>query len=268
MSLKFTHAIVTRISDSLCGSEEFDIQLAKRQHEAYVSLLREIGLDVIELPPDDSLPDSVFVENTAVICNGVALIAKSRNPIRQREADSMKIILKKELDIPIVEMPYPNAVLDGGDVLFTGREFFVGLSERTNEEGARSVATTFPEYPCTPIKITGNKPLKYYITLAGPDVLAVTTSDCSQQILKRMEREASFTYQTLTLPEEQAANMLYINGYLIHRSPGEIPLSHKIIKEKVDIPSRNIDISEFSKFSSGLTSCCLLLRRWKSIRSL
>ncbi|XP_055911378.1 N(G),N(G)-dimethylarginine dimethylaminohydrolase 1 [Eupeodes corollae] len=268
MSLKFTHAIVTRLSESLCGAGDFDVQLAKKQHEAYVSLLREIGLDVIELPPDDSLPESVFVENTAVICNGVALIAKSKNPIRQREADSMKIILKKELDIPVVEMPYPNAVLDGGDVLFTGREFFVGLSERTNEEGARAVATTFPEYPCTPIKISGHKPLKYYVTLAGPDVLAVTTSESSQQILKRMEREASFAYQTLTLPEEHAANMLYINGTLIHRSPGEISQSHKIIKEKVDIPSRNIDISEFSKFSSGLTSCCLLLRRWKSIRSL
>ena len=61
------------------------MEKAKKQHEAYCALLREIGLDVIELPPDESLPDGVFVENTAVICNGVALIGKSPNNIRQKE---------------------------------------------------------------------------------------------------------------------------------------------------------------------------------------
>lgn len=126
--------------------------------------------------------------------------------------------------------------------------------------------------------------------MAGPDVLCVSTSATCQEIVKRMEREASFTYQKLTLPEESAANMLYINGTIVHRSPAEIPEAYKVfpsllyscytltaffdffylqtLKEKIDIPTRNINISEFSQFSSGLTSACLLLRRWKSIRSI
>ncbi|KAM7347935.1 N(G),N(G)-dimethylarginine dimethylaminohydrolase 1 [Cochliomyia hominivorax] len=268
MTLKYSHAIVARISDSLKSKKDFNLELAKEQHKQYCSLLREIGLDVIELPPDDELPESVFVETSAVICNGVALIAKSDNPIRQKEANSMAIILKKELDIPVEVIENPNAQLDGGDVLFTGREFFVGISEYTNEDGARAVAMTFPEYPVTPIKVSGPKCLKYYVTMAGPDVLCVSNSKICNEIVKRMEREASFKYQKITLPEEKATNMLYINGTLVHRSPLEIPESHKIIKDKIDIPTRNINISEFSQFSLGLTSSCLLLRRWKSIRSI
>lgn len=109
-----------RISDALLENGQFDVQLAKQQHEEYCTLLRSIGLDVIELPPDDELPEGVFVENSAVICNGVALIGRSENPKRRREAESMAIILKKELDIPIIEIEDQHAQLDGGDVLFTG----------------------------------------------------------------------------------------------------------------------------------------------------
>ncbi|EDW32738.1 GL18337 [Drosophila persimilis] len=228
MSPKYTHAIVARISEALLESGPFDLKLAKRQHEQYCTLLRDIGLDVIELPPDDMLPEGVFVENCAVICNGVALICRSNNPKRRREA----------------------------------------VSGSTNEEGVRAVAMAYPEYPVTPIRVNGSKRLKYYVTMAGPDVLCVSKSAPCQEIVKRMEREASFTYQKLTLPEETAANMLYINGTIVHRSPTEIPDAYKTLKEKIDIPTRNINISEFSQYSSGLTSSCLLLRRWKSIRSI
>lgn len=70
--------------------------------------------------------------------------------------DTIRPILIKELDLPIVEISNKNAKLDGGDVLFTGKEFFVGLSQYTNEEGARAVAAAFPEYPCVPIKVSFN----------------------------------------------------------------------------------------------------------------
>jgi len=64
--------------------------------------------------------------------------------------------------------------------------------------------------------------------MAGPDVLAVSTSATCQDIVKRMERVGSFTYQKLTLPDEKAANMLYINGTIVHRSPTEIPEAYKV----------------------------------------
>lgn len=70
------------------------------------------------------------------------------------QVGNIRAVFKKELDIPIVEIADANAKLDGGDVLFTGKEFFVGLSQWTNEAGAKAVAAAFPEYPCVPIKVS------------------------------------------------------------------------------------------------------------------
>lgn len=77
-------------------------------------------------------------------------------------------------------------------------------------------------------QVTEHRHLKYYITMAGPDLLCVSGSHDSQEILKRIEREATFTYQTLTLSEETAANVIYINGTLVHRSTEEIPESCRV----------------------------------------
>jgi hypothetical protein len=85
-SLKYTHAVVCRVPASLKGlAEGLDHDELKREHESYVRLLRDIGLDVIELPPDEALPQCVFVEDTAVVCNGIALITRPGNPSRLKE---------------------------------------------------------------------------------------------------------------------------------------------------------------------------------------
>ena len=104
--------------------------------------------------------------------------------------------------------------------------------------------------------------------MAGEDLLCVSNSSHSQEILKRIEREATFTYQTLTLTEENAANVLSINGTLVHRSIDEIPISYQILSEKVDMPRQVLNMTELGKYSSGLTSCCILVKRSRYIRNL
>jgi hypothetical protein len=84
-AFRYTHAVVCRIPLSLRTRGEIELDEAKRQHEAYVRLLRELGLDVIELPPDEALPECVFVEDTAVVCNGTALITRPGAPHRAKE---------------------------------------------------------------------------------------------------------------------------------------------------------------------------------------
>lgn len=84
--------------------------------------MREQKLDVIELAPDETLPECVYIEDTAVIVDGIALITRPGEPHRRQEVDSVRAVLKKELDIPIVEIADQNARLDGGDVLFTGED--------------------------------------------------------------------------------------------------------------------------------------------------
>lgn len=116
--------------------------------------------------------------------------------------------------------------------------------------------------------MTEKRHLKYFVSMAGPDLLCVSTSPHSQGILKRIEREATFSYQTLTLSEENASNVLYINGFVVHRSIQEIPVSFRVISEKIDIPRKVLNFSELGKYSSGLTSCCILIRRTRYIRNL
>ncbi|KAJ8937803.1 hypothetical protein NQ314_011709, partial [Rhamnusium bicolor] len=165
------------------------------------------------------------------------------------------------------------------------REFFVGISQWTNEGGARAVAVAFPEYPCTPIKVKPEtlvlgdlskglvkvpepKHLKSYVTMGGPDVLCVGAGKEAQEVLKRMEREATVSYQTLTLPEDEAANVLYLNGTLVHRSIEEIPQSFKVFGDKIDYPRRSVNFSQLAQASCGLTSSCILVRRTRHIRNL
>lgn len=78
------------------------------------------------------------------------------------------------------------------------------------------------------LQVAEKKKLKYFVTMGGPDLLCVGSGKEAQDILKRMEREATFSYQTLTLPEDTAANVLYLNGTLVHRSLEDIPRSYKV----------------------------------------
>ena len=84
----------------------------------------------------------------------------------------------------MVEINDPLATLDASDVLFTGREFFVGLSKRTNIIGAKALAAAFPDIPVASIKLKRGAHLKAYVSMAGPDILAFGKSETAQEILK------------------------------------------------------------------------------------
>lgn len=264
--LKYTHAVVCRIPTSLETKSKINIEEARKQHEAFVKLLRELYLDVIELPADESLPECGFVEDTAIVCNGIALMTKPDSAVRQKEVEIIKHVLKKEIGLTVMDIDVPNAKLHGGDVLFTGREFFIGLSTSTNEAGAMAVAEAFPEFPCTIVKVPDGTRLKHHITLAGPDLLSVGSGDAAREVLHRVQREASFQeYMKITVPEDCAANVLYINGTIVHRSETEAPHSYQLFCDKIDYHRRSLSVSELSAASCGLTSCCLLVRKTRHI---
>ena len=112
--------------------EPINIARAKTQHENYVEQLRVlIPGRIVQIPPNDNFPDQVYVEDPAVVYDGIALLTKMKAKTRAGEKAMMKQALE-EVGLPIFEMKDPEATLDGGDVLFTGREFLVGISSRTN----------------------------------------------------------------------------------------------------------------------------------------
>ncbi|XP_035293609.1 N(G),N(G)-dimethylarginine dimethylaminohydrolase 1 isoform X1 [Cricetulus griseus] len=143
----------------------------------------------------------------------------------------MKEALEK-LQLNIVEMKDENATLDGGDVLFTGREFFVGLSKRTNQRGAEILADTFKDYAVSTVPVADTLHLKSFCSMAGPNLIAIGSSEPAQKALKIMQQMSDHRYDKLTVPDDMAANCIYLNipnkGHvLLHRTPEEYPESAK-----------------------------------------
>lgn len=119
-----------------------EIDLARRQHSKYVEAVRRIvDGNLVLVNPEEQYPDIVFVEEPAVIVDGVAVLTQMKPRSRAGEIHPMRKALEKHSEQlrvkSIRQMKKPGAYLDGGDVLFTGREFLVGLTERTNAVSIR-----------------------------------------------------------------------------------------------------------------------------------
>uniref|UniRef100_A0A8D0UE48 Dimethylarginine dimethylaminohydrolase 1 n=1 Tax=Sus scrofa TaxID=9823 RepID=A0A8D0UE48_PIG len=159
-------------------------------------------------------------------------IEHSSESLDFQQVDMMKEALEK-LQLNIVEMQDENATLDGGDVLFTGREFFVGLSKRTNQRGAEILADTFKDYAVSTVPVADSLHLKSFCSMAGPNLIAIGSSDSAQKALKIMQQMSDHRYDKLTVPDDTAANCVYLNipgkGHvLLHRTPEEYPESAKV----------------------------------------
>ncbi|XP_069088370.1 N(G),N(G)-dimethylarginine dimethylaminohydrolase 1 [Pleurodeles waltl] len=268
-----THAVVRAIPESLCQEalrtekgEEVDISAAKREHDLYVGVLKnKLGLQVIYLPADESLPDCPFVEDVAVLCGETALITRPGAPSRRKEVEEMKKALQT-LNINMVEMTDENATLDGGDVLFTGKEFFVGLSKRTNQRGAEILADTFKDYAVSTVPVHDYLHLKSFCSMAGPNLIAIGSSEAAQKALKTMQQMSDHRYDKLTIPDDHAANCIYLNipnkGHvLLHRSPEEFPESVKIFEKLKDYMLIPVASTELDKVDGLLTCCSVLINK-------
>lgn len=258
---RYSHAIVCRVPDSFArisgAHAPIDVQRARDEHLNYVTTLRECGVDVFEMSADNDLPDCPFVEDTCVIIGSTALLLRPGHPSRRKNVSAMKQLLQSEFPkLRLMEVTDQHANVEGSDILFTGLEIFVGISNKTNEAGALAVASAFPDFAVTPIKTGKAFHLKQAISVAGPQILAVGASDDSQAILKRIERESTYRYQTVTVPDDEAANCLFINGSLVHRL--EYPDSGKVLEESVPFERFPIPFLEFAK-ANGHLSCGTVL---------
>jgi dimethylargininase len=116
--------------------EPIDIERARAQHDAYVATLERLGATVEQLPADDALPDSVFVEDAAVVLDEVAIITRPGAASRRAETVALAEALRPHRALRSID---PPATLDGGDVLVIGRTIYVGRSTRTDAGGARQL---------------------------------------------------------------------------------------------------------------------------------
>ena len=121
------------------GSGPTDIQLAKKQHAAYVQALLDCGLEVTILPADENHPDCIFVEDQAIVIDGHVLLPVPGHPSRVAEQPPIAEFLSRQLNGFQVCGMFGDARMDGGDILRLGDIFFVGRSDRTNEQGIETL---------------------------------------------------------------------------------------------------------------------------------
>ena len=254
---KIPKSLVTKAIRTDASHTPIDYNNAVEEHCKYINTLRQLGLDVVVLEADESLPDCVFVEDPAVVCNGKALITNPGHANRKGETTAIKEELEKS-NIEVITMG-KSMEMDGGDVLFTGKEFFVGLSKRTNSEGASALRSAFPEYPVHEIEVSDQTlHLKSMMSMASDDVIAIGPSPSSELAEKMMKEKARFPYKFLKVSTDAAANCLWINGTLIHRSSIEFP-SIKDDFASLDCPKIELTNTELSKVDGALTCSSLLI---------
>lgn len=228
------------------GAPDYHKMLA--QHAAYVDALRLLGLTVEVLPPEDDYPDAHFVEDTAVVMDEVAVLTNPGAPARSGEQVSIEPALA--LFKPVVRIE-GDGTMDGGDVLQVDRHFFVGLSERTNEEGARQFADVVGAYgyTCQAVPVGEGLHFKSGVNHLGGRDLLVTPEFAG------LEELAPYTLHVTPEGEEYAANTLWINGTLV--TPAGFP-GVRALLDGLGLPVVELDMSETRKMDGGLT--CLSLR--------
>ena len=221
---------------------------ALEQFDAYVAVLMGLGLDVTVMEALPGFPDAHFVEDTAVMTAEAAVIGRPGAPARDGEQGPMSEVLAERRPLHVITAP---GTLDGGDVLQIGSHFLIGLSDRTNEEGARQLGAVVTAEGGTwePVPVAAGLHLKSSVNAVGPETLLVTRDFA--------DRPQFAGYRRIVVPagEEYAANTLLINGTLI--MPAGYPATRRLLEEFC-MGIIELDTGEFRRMDGGMT--CLSLR--------
>ncbi len=250
----FTHAI-TRfpgvnfadgITTSNLGRPSYPLIL--KQHLAYRQALLSLGLDVLVLPPEPNYPDAYFVEDPAIVTPEIAVITYPGASARQGEQVSIEPFLSYYR--PIFHIQSPGTV-EGGDILMAGNHFFIGLSERTNSDGAAQLAEYLEHagHTSEPIPVDAGLHLKSSVNYLGRDTLIISNALCNHPAF------ASYHKVVVDDDEAYAANTLWVNGSLL--IPKGFPKTRAQLAG-LGMPVIELDVSEVQKMDGGLT--CMSLR--------
>ncbi len=252
---KYTHAIVrTPCREMIHGLTTAnlgkpDYNKASDQHQAYIAALKSCGLEVLVLEPDSEFPDSTFVEDTALLTTQGAIITSPGAPSRKGEIVKMQTVLNQFFK-EITKTEEPGTV-DAGDVLMAESHFYIGLSARTNSEGANQLAQLLTQYSFSAsiIPVRDGLHLKSGVAYLDKNYLVVNPN-----FITRIEFQ-KYSLIEVTGVESYAANCLWINDYVLVASG--FPKTKNAI-ERAGFQTIELNVSEFRKLDGGLS--CLSLR--------
>jgi dimethylargininase len=232
-----------------------DVARAIEQHRQYEEALRALGCTIQHAPAADELPDSVFVEDVAIVLDEVAIITRPGAESRRPERDSVAALLSDYRPLQTIGAP---GTLDGGDVLRVGRRLFVGLSSRTNEDGASQLARLVEPFGYTleRVKTADCLHVKSAATAIEPNRII-----CNPQWIDATVFDGLDVVH-IDPAEPHAANTLRIGNTIVVAAAYE--------RTAAELRGRGysvcaVDVSELAKAEAGVTCCSLIIESGQRI---
>lgn len=255
----FAEAVVRGVPETLDAGitsadlGEPDYEKAVAQHDRYVQALEGCGLEIIALDPDERYPDSVFIEDTAVVTERCAVLTNPGAVSRRGEVRRIEEALSGRYEN--VERIVDPGTLDGGDVLQAGDHFYVGLTRRTNSEGAGQLSEILRGYGygVSLVELREFLHLKTGVSYLGGEDLVVAGELAAAQEFEGFDR------LVVDPEEEYCANCIRVNGHVL------VAAGFERTRERIAARGYEVvelEMSEFRKVDGGLSCLSLRLPAW------
>jgi len=244
VSPRFNECEITHIDRS-----PIDINIARAQHDEYTQALKDVGCEVIELPPEADLPDSVFVEDTAFILPEVAVVTRPGADSRRPETESIIHALETYRELLFIQEP---ATVDGGDVLVLDKDIFVGMSTRSNQAAVDQMNALLGKfgYHAQGVELHDCLHLKSAVTRVDAGTLLINPNWVDAQHFAR------FDLIEVHPSEPFAANCLPVNAEIIF--PAEFPKTRAKLEAR-GYKVRTVQVDELAKAEGAVTCCSLII---------
>jgi dimethylargininase len=257
MLIAVTRAVSPTLADcelTHLPRDPIDVSKAVAEHACYEEALRSLGATIVRASGEPTLPDAVFVEDTALALDEVAVLTRPGAASRRAEVESMAQVLSAYR--PLVRIQ-PPGTLDGGDVLRVGRRLYVGLSSRTNRAGIAQLEALVDQwgYEVIPVPVSGCLHLKSAVTQVTDDLLLINDRWVRPQCFGSMEMV------TVAPAEPDGANGLRIGAAVIY------PAHHPETAERLagaGVRVVPVPCAELAKAEGGVTCCSVLFATERS----
>jgi len=225
-----------------------EVDRAAKQHAAYEQALETLGCTVHRLASPADMPDGVFIEDTAVVLDDIAVITRPGAASRRPETTSVAAALRRYRSLYHVEAP---GTLDGGDVLRVGRSLYLGVSGRTNNDGAKQLEHLLAPmgYTVKCSSVRGCLHLKSAASVLDGEEVLLNPALVDAAIFERLK------WIEVSPEEPFSANVLCIGRKVL--CPASAPRTRERLRENgYDVLA--VDLSEVAKAEGGLTCCSLV----------
>lgn len=225
-----------------------DSELALQQHRHYEAVLSSLGCEIVAVPTEAGLADSVFIEDTAIVLDEIAVLCRPGSASRRPEVAGVADVLRQFRTLAPIQ---PPGTLDGGDLLRIGKIIYAGLSTRSNHDGIeqlRGIVADFG-YSLKPVAVTKCLHLKSAVSEVAPGSLLINPDWVSKAAFGDCE------LIEIDRKEAHAANVLRVGEHVVY--PSSFPRTmDKLVNLGIDVTP--VNLSELQK-AEGAATCCSLI---------